>query len=45
VQDNATFVSAHQYPSGIPCVVVNGKVAVDDGTTSPEHHGRVLRRA
>lgn len=45
VCDNATFVNAHQYPTGIPYVIVNGNVAVDNGTTSSEHFGRVLRRA
>ena len=45
VIDNATFVDAHQYPTGIPFVVVNGQVAVDDEVTTTEHHGRVLRRA
>jgi N-acyl-D-aspartate/D-glutamate deacylase len=44
VIDNATFTDAHQYPSGMPCVIVNGQVAVDDGATAPEHYGRVLRR-
>lgn len=44
VIDNATFVNAHQYPTGIPYVIVNGRVAVDDGETAAEHHGRVLRR-
>lgn len=41
--DNATFTDAHQYPTGIPWVIVNGQVAVDDGATTAGHHGRVLR--
>jgi len=44
VIDNATFADAHQYPTGIPHVIVNGQVAVDNGVTAPEHFGRVLRR-
>jgi len=44
VIDNATFTDAHQYPTGIPYVVVNGQVAVDDNVTDADHHGRVLRR-
>ncbi|MFW5868051.1 MAG: N-acyl-D-amino-acid deacylase family protein [Armatimonadota bacterium] len=44
VIDNATFVDAHQYPTGIPYVIVNGQVAVDDNVTAGDHHGRVLRR-
>ena len=44
VIDTATFVNAHQYPTGIPYVIVNGRVAVDGSVTAAEHHGRVLRR-
>lgn len=44
VIDNSTFVNAHQYPTGIPYVIVNGQVAVDNAVTAPEHYGRVLRR-
>ena len=44
VIDNATFADAHQYPTGIPYVIVNGQVAVDNDVTAPEHFGRVLRR-
>jgi len=43
VIDNATFVNAHQYPNGIPYVIVNGQVAVDDETTDEGNYGRVLR--
>jgi N-acyl-D-aspartate/D-glutamate deacylase len=45
VIDNATFTDAHQYPTGMPYVIVNGQVAVDNDVTAPEHHGRVLRRS
>jgi N-acyl-D-aspartate/D-glutamate deacylase len=44
VIDNATFTNAHQYPTGMPYVIVNGQVAVDNEVTAPGHHGRVLRR-
>jgi len=44
VIDNATFADAHQYPTGMPYVIVNGRVAVDNDVTAPEHFGRVLRR-
>lgn len=44
VIDNATFTEAHRYPTGIPWVIVNGRVAVDAGVTADAHHGRVLRR-
>jgi len=43
VIDNATFVNAHQYPTGMPYVIVNGQIAVDNQVTAPGHHGRVLR--
>jgi N-acyl-D-amino-acid deacylase len=44
VRDNATFTSAHQYPTGMPHVIVNGQVAVDNNVTATRHYGRVLRR-
>jgi N-acyl-D-amino-acid deacylase len=44
VIDNATFANAHQYPTGMPYVIVNGKVAVDDGKTADGHYGKALRR-
>ncbi|MCD6360428.1 MAG: D-aminoacylase [Armatimonadetes bacterium] len=42
--DRATFEDAHQYPEGIPHVIVNGRVAVRDGQTQEHGFGRVLRR-
>ena len=44
VQDKAEFLNAHQYPEGIPYVIVNGKFAVKAGRTTPENHGRALRK-
>ncbi|MBM4082848.1 MAG: amidohydrolase family protein, partial [Planctomycetes bacterium] len=44
VADTATFVNAHQYPIGLPFVIVNGHLAVDNGRTAEGHHGRALRR-
>jgi N-acyl-D-aspartate/D-glutamate deacylase len=44
VLDEATFQEPHQYPSGVPWVVVNGVVTVDDGVFSDLRPGRVLRR-
>ncbi len=43
VRDTARFLDAHQYPVGIPHVIVNGKFAVKDGVTTPENHGRAIR--
>ncbi len=44
VIDNATFDNPHQYPSGIPFVIVNGVVAVDRGEFSGVRAGKVLRK-
>ena len=44
VIDNATFTNAHQYPTGMSYVIVNGKLAVDGGKTTDAHCGRALRR-
>jgi len=44
VRDQAEFHDPHQYPEGIPHVIVNGKFAVKDGQTTPENHGHALRK-
>ena len=44
VADRATFQDPHQYPAGIPWVVVNGRVVVDEGRFAGVRAGRVLRR-
>lgn len=44
VQDNATFADPHQYSTGFDLVVVNGKVAVEDGKFTNTKSGKVLRR-
>ncbi len=44
VADRATFEDPHQYPDGIPYVIVNGTVAVDGGRFVGVRAGRVLRR-
>ena len=43
VRDNATFTEPHQYPDGIPFVLVNGVVSVDAGQFRPVRAGVVLR--
>ena len=43
VRDRATFTDPHQYPEGIPYVIVNGTVAIDGGKLSSARVGRVLR--
>jgi N-acyl-D-amino-acid deacylase len=44
VADRATFEEPHQYPVGIPYVIVNGTLAVDAGRFTGARAGRVLRR-
>ncbi len=42
VADRATFTDPHQYPVGIPCVVVNGVVVIDQGQHTGALPGWVL---
>lgn len=44
VIDKATFENPHQYPEGIPYVVVNGKVTVDNGKYKRVLAGKTLRK-
>ena len=44
VVDLATFEKPHQYPAGIPYVIVNGLLAVDAGRFTGARAGRVIRR-
>jgi N-acyl-D-amino-acid deacylase len=43
VADRATFEVPHQYPDGIPWVLVNGVVTVDDGVFRDVRAGAILR--
>jgi len=43
VIDRATFEDPHQYPEGIPWVIVNGEVVLADGERTPALPGQVLR--
>jgi N-acyl-D-amino-acid deacylase len=43
VKDVGTFDDPHHYPEGIPFVVVNGSVVVDNGQFSAARPGRVVR--
>jgi N-acyl-D-aspartate/D-glutamate deacylase len=43
IQDKAEFTSPHQYPEGIPYVIVNGKVVINKGEHTGEMPGKVLR--
>ena len=43
VADRATFEAPHQYPMGIPLVVVGGIVTIRDGEQTGRRGGRALR--
>jgi N-acyl-D-amino-acid deacylase len=43
VADRATFEKPHQYPVGIPWVIVNGELVLRDGEATGARAGRVLR--
>ncbi len=45
VKDESTYPEPHRYPTGIPYVVVNGSVVVDDNRMRAQGTGRVLSRA
>jgi len=42
VIDKATFTESHQYPAGIPYVIVNGQIVIDRGEHTGILAGRVL---
>jgi len=44
VKDLATFTEPQRYPAGIPYVIVNGVLAVEDGEHTKALAGRVLRK-
>ena len=44
VNAQSTFDTPHQYPVGIPYVMVNGQLAVDGGTYKPVLAGKVVKR-
>jgi N-acyl-D-aspartate/D-glutamate deacylase len=42
IEDTATYASPHQYPKGIPYVIVNGQLVVNDGEHTGARPGRVI---
>jgi len=44
VMDEATFTDPHRYASGIPYVIVNGTVVVDESEHTGELPGKALRK-
>ncbi|MHA1614464.1 MAG: N-acyl-D-amino-acid deacylase family protein [Candidatus Thorarchaeota archaeon] len=45
VIDNATYLNPHQFPTGIPFVIVNGVVVIRDSVQGEELPGLVLRKS
>ncbi len=43
INDRSVFTDPHQFPDGIPYVIVNGVVVVDDGTQTSARPGGILR--
>jgi len=43
VADKATYENPHQYAVGVPYVVVNGVLVVDDNKVTGARPGKVLR--
>jgi len=43
IQDRATFTDPHQYPDGIPYVIVNGEVVISNYDHTGAMPGKVLR--
>ncbi len=44
IRDNSTYLDTHQYPDGIPYVIVNGEIVVEKGKQLRNYPGKVLRR-
>ena len=42
VKDESTYAEPHRYPTGIPYVLVNGAVVVDNGRMGAARPGRIL---
>ena len=42
IADTATWSDPNQYPKGIPYVIVNGRLAVDNGEYTGALAGRVI---
>ena len=44
IKDQSTFENPHQYPTGIPYVLVNGRLVVDRGVYKDVRAGKILRK-
>jgi N-acyl-D-amino-acid deacylase len=43
--DKATFTDPHQYPAGIPYVIVNGEIVINEGEHTGNMPGKVIKGA
>lgn len=43
IQDNAAFTEPHQYPDGIPYVIVNGELVINKGEHTSAMPGKVIK--
>ncbi len=43
IRDTSTFVQPHQFPEGIPFVIVNGRIVIDNGVNTGALAGSVIR--
>ncbi|MCX6150992.1 MAG: D-aminoacylase [Ignavibacteriales bacterium] len=43
IQDKATFLQPHQYPEGIPFVIMNGEFVIKDGEHTGAMMGKIIR--
>jgi N-acyl-D-amino-acid deacylase len=42
IRDRATYTNPHQYAEGVPYVMVNGELVVDEGKSAGKLPGKVL---
>lgn len=43
IQDKATFTEPHQYPNGIPYVIVNGELVINNGEHTGAMPGKIIK--
>ena len=43
IKDKATFTDPHQYPEGIPYVIVNGEIVIEEGEHTGAMPGKVIK--
>ncbi len=43
IQDKATYVEPHQYPDGIPYVIVNGTIVIKENEHTGEMPGKIIK--